>query len=948
MIFSIIALVICLLSVAGAVRAEPASADEADFTTESLENVELVDGDDELSSEAGQEESTENESVQDLSTEAGKNDSATVKPSEQPKEESPSEKPSNGSADESKSDDEESENLDDFADSSQAEEITEFLRGQSRASNLKTAQDPRYTCGLSIGLLFDASGSTAKHANTLINATQNVLDTLHGTGSSVGIHTFAATSPTNPALGNLAPTYLDDEGYAKATNYVSRLGAAWAVNTEASNMSAGLKSMQNAEYDVVIVVSDGLVYRSDRTRPMTVAGISDEDLMNVMSAANDLSAAGTSIVSVYVNNPESWRVSKQVFNSQPRFGNRQRQTAEMYFPSNVPLLPGTSIKSQHRETNSAWVAIEASASESNFRDTADGGREFKVRNHWWPVWYQWAYSPEDFMQSISDHQEKADDYTAVAQMLEKLIGGCNGVLKIEKEIVNSDGRIQADADLEDFEFTANRALVENDQNVSNVTEKTNFAGDVSFRYVVTTGGSSITITENPVRGGTNYEMVTQRDINAVARCTATDKKSNELPVSYGSGSGIVVSNVQVEKGVKKNSFTISGLGKDDRVTCIVQNKEQNQSFDIDKSPVEDGTLVVPKSENQELTAQFELEVSNTSTSEGVPDRIVEQPRELPGAEIKSVTAEPAGGSPSLVNAKTEFVLDGANDEWVLTNDKARFANIAAGESKPMIVTVTYVVKAPETLADSSSNLTCRENSENDGLFNEATVFPGTGGSSGDEGSSDSACINGGVSDVSLKKYVREVGSDGSESAFIDAQDPESALVLTPLSNSYLVKLDITNSGTVPLDRLDLEEYRLRENGQANGDPVEFNGLRCEANGSLGIRTDGNAIEFVNGSSLAPGSTISCTYTATDGMVPPQAAFYGGEAKVTARPVVVKSQELNIADFQPTSSDPAWVLRMPAAVGDLPESGGRGVQNYLLLGLILLTSGIFGLRKTQKI
>ncbi|MDO4929038.1 MAG: vWA domain-containing protein [Corynebacterium sp.] len=841
-------------------------------------------------------------------------------------------------------------NQDDGEEENLPSTLDEFLQpnslslGQSRAGNSAvTRADPRYTCGLTIGLLFDASGSTKGEADKMVEATRNIADVLHNTGSSLGIHTYAAKSPSTASLPHLPPTYLDDAGFATANAHIDRLGSAWGQGSEAlggSNMAEGLIQMQNLGYDLVILISDGIAYKANRvnTFDLNRNGIFDEDLNNSIAAAEALKAQGTALFSIVVGSgSDKPKIGLQVYNSQPQTNNKGAGVE--WHPSNKEQVPGTSKAITRRANGTVDLGSYRIIFNGNIRTVsanqmgpvtagADGGLYVKFNNGTYLVYTRWVLDPAAFMASFSDYQEEVYDTNAVADALENMVSGCNGLVTIEKEIVEVDGTTSSDTP-KGFAFTANQALINGDLN-SNVVRTTDARGEVQYYYPISAGAASITVREDPTRDGETFTMVNQNVGNnrqSIARCTATDAHSNPLPVSYGSGNGIVV-----YSDSSRNQFRITGLGRDDRVRCVVQNQKPAEvSFKATKSAPNE-QLVLSQEDGQRLSARFDVSVENLARTAGAPTEITEQPRVPTGTTVERVRAMPTEGGDQVVTSEAEFTWDSSRRLWVLSSSNSTLEEIPGNTTANMYVLVTYRVTSANSL--NTNNRTCSGSNQNRGFFNRVTVYPGEDASNTARGTTDTACLSAIVPQLKVQRWFNgEV-----------ANSPDEAAVISPTTNSYQQRYVITNAGEVPINNVTFRDYRLRNEDQSRGDAVSLYSPVCPTPGTVSRSTNRAGtyitIDYRSGSTLAPGENITCEQVVRQAeRMPAEADFYGAEIEVVARYAVPAFQTIDGDEVWLTATDPAWIMKMPAAVGVMPSSGGNGIHGYLFLGLGMILGGI---------
>lgn len=823
---------------------------------------------------------------------------------------------------------------------------------QSRAGNSPVVgADPRYTCGLTIGLLFDASGSTRDEADKMVAATRNIANVLHNTGSTLGIHTYAARSPSISSLPHLRPTYLDDAGFATANAHIDRLGSAWGQGSEAlggSNMAEGLIQMQNLGYNLVIVISDGIAYKANRvnTYDRNRNAIFDEDLNNSIAAAEALKAQGTSLFSIVVGrDSDKPKVGLAVLNSQPHTA--VRGSGVEWHPSNKEQIPGTRIAIRYRANGAVdpvsyryWFngAMQTmSATQMGTMTTgADGGQYVMIRNAPRLVYTNWVLEPAAFMESLSDYHEEVSDTDAVADALARMVSGCNGLITIEKEILETDGSPSSDSP-EGFAFTANRALIQGNLN-NNAVKTTDGRGEVQFYYPISAGAATITIQENPTRAGETFTMVDQNvgaNRQSVARCTATDSYNNPLPVNYGSGSGIVV-----YSDTSRNQFRITGLGRDDRVRCVVQNqKPAEASFKVAKTAPNE-RLVLSQENGQRLSARFEISVENLARAAGAPTEITEQPRVPAGTTIERVRALPTESGDQVVTSDVDFTWDRSRRLWALSGTNATFEEIPGNGTAKMYVLVTYRVTNANSLT--VNNRTCSGANQNRGFFNRVTVYPGEDASNTERGTTDTACLSALVPGLTVQRWFNEE----------DANSPDAAAVISPRTTTYIQRYQITNTGDVPINNVTFRDYRLSNEDQSRGDLVRLYSPLCPTSGTVSRSSNVAGtiikIDYRAGSTLAPGASIVCQQTVRQAeRMPVEADFYGAEIEVEARYAVPTFQTIDGDEVWLTAADPAWIMKMPAAIGVLPDSGGNGVRGYLLLGLGMFVVGIGWIARRTK-
>ncbi|GGG73059.1 vWA domain-containing protein [Corynebacterium pelargi] len=821
--------------------------------------------------------------------------------------EEPSEDPESGPSEE----DEEFDPDAPYFESEPHNEIMAQLAAQNRRRSTRAVQpgnDPRYTCGLSIALLMDISSSTQPFKNQSQNAAKRAINNLVNTGSELGIIQFAST-----ASYVVQKQALDSGNVNQARQAVDSM--TWfnrkdIQNEDGTNIAAALNLAAAGGYDAVILVSDGQPNNTSASGDNT----SDRDLLNAIDAANAVKSSGAAIfglgitgggeTAVYnlMNNPVGgrgvdswWFADSDPLPSYMRRANRDEKLEEAgpnnYLPAwkyyNVTLKGLYDIGLLPVKGTVPNRTVGTGSSPLYTMRTLDGNK---------------------FMQSWVDSYDTVNsDLSNLETKIDALTSGCWGTVNLQKEIVDATGKAQSGQPVSGFEFVADKAL--NGSNVqNNFTVATDAQGKAAFHYPTTAGVGSMKLTETERDGYKLYEQ-TANGNKTLAKCTAVDKDGRNVAVSYGSGSGIVVTSKKEE-----NAFTLSGVGTQHRVTCTVQNFEGQPDFTLTKKPFGNSSpRVITGEENQTLKVEYLVSAENKGTGAGKVPAIIEKPSAPNGMSVTSVEALPDGDKP-LVQSGTQLAKTG--DTWKL--DPAKTNDVSVNETRTAKIVVTYRVNQPGSV--NKDQLTCESGNNSKGLFNHVEFE----GAKEDKQKSD-ACVSATVPGVELKKLINNA----------DANTKEEATSIMGGTNQVTIEYQVKNTGTTPLTEIRLDDYNLDKDSGAQQGKINMTGLTCDA---ASVRDDNQTKVITPTKPLAKDQTLKCRWNAQAPIVPAEGEYHGDRGIILASYALPEGQGGTV---KPVSAEnDAWVFKLPVAVGVLPDAGAKGPTQYLVLGGLIAMAGAF--------
>ncbi|WKD62021.1 hypothetical protein CCICO_10110 [Corynebacterium ciconiae DSM 44920] len=752
-------------------------------------------------------------------------------------------------------------------------------------------------CGQKVGILIDVSGSTAQQKPAYKDALRRVGANLAGTGSTVGVQTFASNAPAKPN-GGFSARLLDPAGKQAFDSYIDRLDGEWPQgDTQRSDYQRGLASVQNQGYDVVILIGDGYMY-NDPPRSGYLAGTYSAPVFEAINISDAMRSSGTRVLGVRVNEDVQ---TARVFNSAPVGGLR---TLNQLFPDAQAVPAGFS-----RISGSEVVIFNNKFQKPRSIRGSVGSREGLHSNgRWLPLYTQWQFdSPAAYLGRLTD-TVVGSNYGQLADELDKLTSGCVGTITIHKEIVDANGRVDTRADTGGFTFRADRALV-NGREQQRVQQSTGGDGATTFNFPVTKNGTTSIAIEEVLGGNSPYRLRPQ-DAPGGQKATAICQVRNagsSAPISYGSGSGRVV-----KSEVNNKKFTITGLRDKDIVDCTVQNTAGTPEFNVSKSAVPQPRVITGN--GQEFKAAYQVDVRNTGTVEGTPAQIKEIPSAPKGLSILRVEVQnPNEVRNSLIQRPGQLSKSGP--AWVLP--EANMRPIPAKQTRSVKVNVVYRVN---NVGNIPENLTCPSG----GLKNRVEL---SGNKRAD------ACVSMSRPAVSVNKFLNGEDADTRESASS-----------TTGAGQTTVRYTIRNDGSTPLTAFTIADAQLDPNTSRPNGKIRPTGLSCDRNAR--VVQQGDTVRVVPAQALAPRGSLSCTWR-SDRLAAAPGDYHANRATIMASFNVPEDQKVNQNAIGPVSAtDDAWMFTLPILNGDLPLTGGKGVWPLLLAGASLALAGGLALRRAK--
>ncbi|NJJ04464.1 LPXTG cell wall anchor domain-containing protein [Corynebacterium coyleae] len=436
-------------------------------------------------------------------------------------------------------------------------------------------------CGLKVAIVADLSTSL-KYADTngfqaSRTAASAMVDALAGTPTEVGIYHFSRTAGTDTE----AVSVQDPQGVQTVKNAIAK----WRDPTEkdksegATNWEAGLKAVQNQNYDVVYFITDGMPTWDDTGwqkagEDGTGAYVQEKSLNQAIIAANALKSDGTRIVPLMVD--LTLKAGNTVTrdyvlrNALPNGATGSLDPGRVRFQRIGARNPGDYPRATYKYPgNEIIVNIEEAqkkeAKREGYWHFFKGEDITKDPNAWSHGLREVKQMGEDI--SGDGDTIRVEGYSKLTEQLKSLATGlkndCEGTFTVQKRIVNADGSVE-NAQAKDWSFTVN-AGNENVLDTGDGTLKSNSVGitgdDGKVRWrTVNEDHATFSVVEtqkDPYR-------IFQRDgANAVCsiRETEDSKTSFNLPISSNKENGINVD--------------IPGYS---HVTCVFDNYEPKDEF----------------------------------------------------------------------------------------------------------------------------------------------------------------------------------------------------------------------------------------------------------------------------------------------------------------------------------------------------------------------------------
>lgn len=436
-------------------------------------------------------------------------------------------------------------------------------------------------CGLKVAIVADLSTSL-KYADTngfqaSRTAASAMVDALAGTPTEVGIYHFSRTAGTDTEVVSVQ----DPQGVQTVKNAIAK----WRDPTEkdksegATNWEAGLKAVQNQNYDVVYFITDGMPTWDDTGwqkagEDGTGAYVQEKSLNQAIIAANALKSDGTRIVPLMVD--LTLKAGNTVTrdyvlrNALPNGATGSLDSGRVRFQRIGARNPGDYPRATYKYPgNEIIVNIEEAQKKEAKREGYWHFFKDKDITNDPNAWSHGLREVKQMGEDISGDGDtiRVEGYSKLTEQLKSLATGlkndCEGTFTVQKRIVEADGSVE-NAQAKDWSFTVN-AGNENVLDTGDGTLKSNSVGitgdDGKVRWrTVNEDHATFSVVEtqkDPYR-------IFQRDgANAVCsiRETEDSKTSFNLPISSNKENGINVD--------------IPGYS---HVTCVFDNYEPKDKF----------------------------------------------------------------------------------------------------------------------------------------------------------------------------------------------------------------------------------------------------------------------------------------------------------------------------------------------------------------------------------
>ena len=458
---------------------------------------------------------------------------------------------------------------------------------QKRVPNPELAKK----CGLKVAIVADQSTSL-KYADVngfkaSREAASAMVDALAGTPTEVGIYHFARTADTDTN----AVSVQDQQGVQKVKNAIDK----WVEpNGQGStNWEAGLKAVQNQNYDVVYFITDGMPTWDDTGwqragESNTGAYVQETSLNQAIIAANKLKSDGTRIVPIMVdltlkagNVVTRDYVLRDVL---PQGATGASDPGQVRFQRNGPVSAAEWAKltrAVYKDPGNTTIVNMEEAQKENFWTFYKDGRNITSSPD---LWSRGIRQVKQMGEDISGDGDtvRVENYSSLAGQLKTLAGNlktnCEGTFTVQKRIVKADGTVENER-AADWAFAVDAGANVLDEGNGELkpqsTRKTGTDGKVRWRTV-----NADPATFSVVETRKDPYRIFQRDgANAVCsiRDTADSKTSFNLPISNNGEDGI---------NAKIPAYS--------HVTCVFDNYEPKDKFvrlELEKLDATDNTTL---------------------------------------------------------------------------------------------------------------------------------------------------------------------------------------------------------------------------------------------------------------------------------------------------------------------------------------------------------------------
>lgn len=406
-------------------------------------------------------------------------------------------------------------------------------------------------CGLKVAIVADLSTSL-KYADTngftaSKQAASAMVDALAGTPTEVGIYHFSRTAGTDTN----AVSVQDQQGVQTVKDAIAKWGETGQGST---NWEAGLKAVQNQNYDVVYFITDGMPTWDDTGwqragETNTGAFVQETSLNQAIIAANKLKSDGTRIVPIMVDlTLKAGNVVTRDYVLQdalPLGATGALAPGRVRFQQDRAVRPADRPKLDYAVYQSPGDDIIVNLEQAQRVGVYDFYKDGKNITSRPELWTRGLREVKQMGEDISGDGDtiRVTDYSLLERQLTSLAAdlesGCEGTFTVRKRIVTPDGSVETErAEGWTFSVDAGADVLGEGNSVltSNSKRTTGADGEVRWKTVNADPAtfSVVETRQDPYR-------IFQRDgANAVCsiRDAADSETSFNLPVTNSGEDGI--------------------------------------------------------------------------------------------------------------------------------------------------------------------------------------------------------------------------------------------------------------------------------------------------------------------------------------------------------------------------------------------------------------------------
>ncbi|WP_297454455.1 LPXTG cell wall anchor domain-containing protein [uncultured Corynebacterium sp.] len=812
-------------------------------------------------------------------------------------------------------------------------------------------------CGLNIALVFDLSNSIGENGlGQTRRAGREVVGALAGTPTTVGLYNFGTNAPVENTRDYDALDLQDPDQVNTALRTVANYTHGGASETDAfrdwggTNWEGALKNVKNSgvKYDVVYFITDGAPTTNDDLLPRNVNGAKIDgwtgdagrithnyDITSAIKAANEIKNGGTRIEALAVGN---FHRRTPVLKDDVGYGGDVAWVpftdGSTYVRADYADIPRGQFRVVRTNPDLRYAYQEGVGKTlGNYYVTESGNPYYfrledevastpvvgsgwsynvNVANQQGTIWskrvpaqgYSQVYAPSyntaiEIMGTLvgpgNDGLHEITNYNYLTQQLkDAATETCAGTLTVQKQIVDSDGNVLQEKvpgwkfEGYDLQGDLTASLLDG---TTGFTGTTNDDGEVVFKFKTAEPHKNGTISIREIMQD-GFSIHQQDGLNA--KCESVDLTD---PNAVATGEQVI------NDPNDSLGFNV-GIGTGKAVHCIVQN-QKGGSFHVAKTPHEDqdkdtdGNQPKAPVKNGEVTAYYDISVTNNSDDKAT----------LKAPVIDTVTF------PDGMTIKTvEFEYNGDPIDATQLGDDHRyefkpeiFGEFKGNETKQITVKVTARVdpKTQKSILDGTYQK-C-ESANPSSPDNPRSMFNA----------------------VSLEGEVQEPDPVADNQACVD---PE----LEPLVFS-VHKVDADNQA-VSLDGARFTVYPAS---------VTDFGASDEGIELVPVQGDNSRLKLPEDAKLLAGKYKLVETKAPNvngqqySLLPNPIVF---ELKLVDGRSVVEIDAANTGVASVDDNDASIITVANVYSGKLPKTGGIGVGVVALIGLVIVSAGVYFARR----